>query len=181
MRQALTRSAARSPTFVFKVPRGEASFTVLVASFPVSTVDKPTTCLFSLAEEYRASAHNCSPVMAVNFWNDLAASKGLVLARATVMPGVALARCVLALPHEARRIRPDCSRCCVRVRSADARRLLGLLLRYYASDTAAGQAGFEVDAGVDYEYVRVFNEQPHMFDLEGYLRLHNSPTASTTS
>jgi len=162
---------------VFKVPRGEASFTVLVASFPVSTVDKPTTCLFSLAEEYRASAHNCSPVLAVNFWNDLAASKGLVLVRATVMPGVALARCV---PPSARPA-AGCSSRVAPVRSADARRLLGLLLRYYASDTAAGQAGFEVDAGVDYEYVRVFNEQPHMFDLEGYLRLHNSPTASTTS
>jgi|EP01046_Picozoa_sp_COSAG06_P056376 hypothetical protein len=60
----------------------------------------------------------------------------------------------------------------------DARRLLGLLLRYYIGDTAAGQAGFEIGAGVNYETVRIFNEQPHQFDMEGYLRLHNSPTAS---
>lgn len=62
--------------------------------------------------------------------------------------------------------------------SVDARRLLGLLLRYYTGDTAAGRAGFEVGAGVNYDMVRTFNEQPHQFDMEGYLKLHNSPVSS---
>jgi hypothetical protein len=83
----------RSPTFMFKVPRGEAAFTVLVANFPVLTVDKPTTCLFTLADEYRASPHTCSPVLAVNFWNEFGTTKDLVLVRATILPGVALDRC----------------------------------------------------------------------------------------
>lgn len=81
-----------SPTFVFKVPRGESAFTVLVANFPVLTVDKPTTCLFSLADEYRASAHSCEPVMSVNFWNEFGSTKDVVLIRATIMPGVVLSR-----------------------------------------------------------------------------------------
>eukprot|EP01043_Picozoa_sp_COSAG02_P068122 COSAG02_NODE_11200_length_1772_cov_2.823670_2_plen_110_part_00 len=83
-----------SPTFIFKVPRGEAAFTVLVSNFPVLTVDKPTTCLFTLADEYRASPHTCTPVLAVNFWNEFAQNKDLVLIRATILPGVALSRSV---------------------------------------------------------------------------------------
>lgn len=61
---------------------------------------------------------------------------------------------------------------------SDARRLLGLLLRYYAGDQAAGRAGFEVEGSANYEFVRQFNEQPHKFNLDEYFKLHNSPTDS---
>ena len=84
---------ACSPTFMFKVPRS-THFTVVVATFPVVTVDKPVTCLFSLADEFRQSAHSCSPVFAVNFHTELASTKDVVLVRGTILPGVHLERYV---------------------------------------------------------------------------------------
>lgn len=78
---------ARSPTFIFKVPRPQ-HFAVLVANFPQVTVDKPLTCVFTPMEEFRQSVHTATPVLAVNFYNEFAASKDLVLVRATVMPKV---------------------------------------------------------------------------------------------
>ena len=55
----------------------------------------------------------------------------------------------------------------------EAKRLLGLLLQYYAGDIVAGKAGIPVAESADYELVRTFNERPAMFDLDGYLLKHN--------
>lgn len=58
-------------------------------------------------------------------------------------------------------------------RRQEAKRLLGLLLQYYAGDGAAGFAGIPVHSSADYELVRAFNERPTMFDLDAYLQKHN--------
>lgn len=80
-----------SPMFLFKVPRG-SNFTVLVSNFSAPTANKPCTAMFSLADEFRATAHAASPVLAINFWDELSAQKNIVLIRATIMPGVQLNR-----------------------------------------------------------------------------------------
>lgn len=146
----LRKRAMQHPTFIFKVPR-KSHFTALVSNFPTVMVNKPFTCLFSTPEEFRQSAHSCSPALAVNFYTEFASTKGVVLVRGTVLPGVELSR-------------------------EDASRLLGLLLRYYAGDAAAGRSGFSFVGGTNFELVRQFNSEPHRFDLDGYFQLHSDPT-----
>lgn len=77
--------------FLFKVPRG-GNFTVLVSNFSPVTDKQSCTAVFSLADEFRATAHAASPVLAVNFWDELNTAKNLVLIRATIMPGVQLSK-----------------------------------------------------------------------------------------
>ena len=135
-------------------------------------VNKPFTCLFSTPEEFRQSAHSCSPALAVNFYTEFASTKGVVLVRGTVLPGVELSRCEPPLLHTVANV----TVLVAPHRREDASRLLGLLLRYYAGDAAAGRSGFSFVGGTNFELVRQFNSEPHRFDLDGYFQLHSDPT-----
>jgi hypothetical protein len=46
----------------------------------------PNTVVLTLAHEFRVSPHAASPLLVVNFWDELSSSKDIVLIRATIMP-----------------------------------------------------------------------------------------------